>query len=94
VNFFTGKRPGMPFQTSMSRLADHSATRLASSCWLLKLSPSPASCLLVCAVMVFSVSIVYVVNLLFPYAAVAVMTFITLPCGTSKSILWGFKKRI
>jgi len=22
------------------------------------------------------------------------MTFITLPCGTSKSILWGFKKRI
>ena len=39
-------RPGIPFQTSMSRAARHSATELANSCWLLKLSPSLASCLL------------------------------------------------
>src|SRR5205823_4355974 len=34
--------------------------RPARSCWLLKLSPSPASCLLANAVMLFSASIVYV----------------------------------
>ena len=45
----------MPFQTSTSRSAGHSAARLASSCWLLKLSPSPASCLLANAVMLFCV---------------------------------------
>src|SRR5439155_901167 len=69
VNFLTGVRPGMPFQTSISRSAGHSATRLDSSCLLLKLSPSPASCLVACAVMLFSVSIVYVVISLFPCAA-------------------------
>src|SRR5437667_8893934 len=65
VNFFTGVWPGMPFQTSTSRSVGHSATRLTSSCWLLKLSPSPASCLVACAVMLFSVSIVYVFISLF-----------------------------
>src|SRR5437667_661206 len=66
VNFLTGVRPGMPFQTSISRSAGHSATRLANSCWVLKLSPSPASCLVGNAVMLFSVSIVYVFISLFP----------------------------
>src|SRR3989454_4856341 len=65
VNFFTGASPGMPFRTSVSRSAGHSATKLANSCWLLKLSPSPASCLLANAVMLFSVSIVYVFISLF-----------------------------
>src|SRR6266567_4726791 len=65
ANFLTGVRPGMPFQTSISRSAGHSATRLASSCWLLKLSPSPASCLVACAVMLFSLSLVYVFISLF-----------------------------
>jgi hypothetical protein len=37
-----------------------------AGCWLLKVSPSPAACLLPCAVMLFSVSIVYVVISLFP----------------------------
>src|SRR5881628_455256 len=32
VNFLTGVRPGIPFQTSTSRSVGHSATRLASSC--------------------------------------------------------------
>src|SRR5437899_11721568 len=31
VNFLTGVRPGIPFQTSTSRSVGHSATRLASS---------------------------------------------------------------
>jgi hypothetical protein len=44
----------MPFQTSISRSAGHSATRLASSCWVLKISPSPASCVLANALMLFS----------------------------------------
>src|SRR2546422_8575150 len=67
VNFLTGARPGIPFQTSTNRSVGHSATRLASSCWLPKLSPSPASCLVACAVMLFSVSIVYVFISLFPW---------------------------
>src|SRR5439155_11243617 len=66
VNFLTGVRPGIPFQTSTSRSVCHSATRLASSSWLLKPSPSPASCLVGNAVMLFSVSIVYVFISLFP----------------------------
>src|SRR5262245_46034290 len=65
ANFLTGVTPGMPFQTSISRSAGHSATRLPSSCWLLKLSPSPASCLLANAVMLFSASIVNVFISLF-----------------------------
>ena len=40
VNFFTGVRPGMPFQTSSSLLAGQSATRLANSCWRLNVSAS------------------------------------------------------
>src|SRR5450432_890444 len=44
VNFLTGVRPGIPFQTSISRLASQVAARSASSCWLPKASPSPASC--------------------------------------------------
>src|SRR5437867_38129 len=88
VNFFTGASPGMPFQTSISRSAGHSATRLANSCWLLKLSPSPASCLVANAVMLFSVSIVYVFICAFLCAAgLAVTTFITPVGGRSKSIL-------
>src|SRR2546430_12079776 len=66
ANFLTGVTPGMPFQISTNRSAGHSATRLASSGWVLKLSPSPASCLLVNAVMLFSASIVYVFISLFP----------------------------
>ena len=87
VNFLTGVRPGIPFQTSTSRSVGHSATRPASSCWLPKLSPSPASGLVACAVMLFSVSIVYVFISLFPWPRVAVTTFITPVGGTSKSIL-------
>src|SRR3989441_7402677 len=87
VNFLTGVRPGIPFQTSTSRSAGHSATRLASSCWLLKLSPSPASGLVACAVMLFSVSIVYVFISLFPWPRVAVTTFITPVGKRSKSIV-------
>src|SRR5436309_9401686 len=70
VTFLAGGRPGIPLQTSISRSAGHSATTLASSCWLLKLSPSPASCLLANAVMLFSVSIVYVFISLFPWPRV------------------------
>jgi len=58
VNFLTGVRPGIPFQTSISRLASQVAARSASSSWLPKASPSPASCWLPCAVMLFSLSIV------------------------------------
>src|SRR2546425_1074276 len=88
LNFLTGARPGMPFQTSISRSVGHSATRLANSCWVLKLSPSPASCLVACAVMLFSVSIVYVFIFAFLCAAgLAVTTFITPVGGRSKSIL-------
>src|SRR5881628_801088 len=93
VNFLTGVRPGIPFQTSTSRSAGHSATRLASSCWLLKLSPSPASCFVACAVMLFSVSIVYVFISLFPWPRLAVTTFITPGGKRSKSIL-GAAERI
>src|SRR2546426_6877984 len=88
ANFLTGVRPGIPFQTSTSRSVCHSATRLASSCWLLKLSPSPASGLVACAVMLFSASIVYVFIFAFLCAAgLAVTTFITPVGGRSKSIL-------
>jgi hypothetical protein len=51
-----------------------------------KLSPSPAYCLLACAVMLFSVSIVYVV-IAVPWPLVAVMTSITQIGARSKSIL-------
>jgi hypothetical protein len=66
VNFLTGVRPGIPFQTSISRLAGQLATRLASSCWLANISPSKSACWLPSAVMLFSASIVYVVISLFP----------------------------
>src|SRR6202040_3121326 len=57
VNFLTGVRPGMPFQTSISRLAGHLAARSASSCWLANISPSKSDCWLPRAVMLFSASI-------------------------------------
>src|SRR5450432_774258 len=69
VNFLTGVRPGIPFQTSISRLASQVAARSASSSWLAKASPSPASCSLPCAVMLFSWSIVYVFIFAFLCAA-------------------------
>src|SRR5436309_14110571 len=93
VTFLAGGRPGIPLQTSISRSAGHSATTLASSCWLRKLSPSPASCLVANAVMLFSVSMVYVFIFAFLCAAgLAVTTFITPVGGRSKSILRASKR--
>ena len=57
VNFLTGVRPGMPFQTSISRLAGQVAARSASSFWLANISPSKSACWLPRAVMLFSASI-------------------------------------
>src|ERR1700730_1773330 len=91
VNFLTGVRPGIPFQTSISRLAGHLAARSASSFWLANISPSKSACWLRRAVMLFSASIVNVVILLLLTAA-AVMAFITPKPGTSKSILRILKK--
>src|SRR5713101_1196318 len=51
VNFLTGARPGIPFQTSISRLAGHLAARSASSCWLANISPSKSACWLPRALM-------------------------------------------
>ena len=64
VNFFTGVRPGMLFQTSISRPVGQFAANPASSCWLLNLSPSPASCSVPHAVMLFSLSMLNVILLL------------------------------
>src|SRR6266849_1269622 len=87
VNFLTGLRPGIPFQTSISRLAGHLAARSASSCWLANISPSKSACWLPRALMLFSASIrnVAIVSLLL--TAVAVTTFITLFPNTSKTNL-------
>src|SRR5437879_1785728 len=60
VNFLTGVRPGMPFQTSISRLAGHLAARSASSFWLANISPSKSACWLPRSVMLFSASILNV----------------------------------
>jgi hypothetical protein len=60
VNFLTGVRPGMPFQTSISRLAGHLAARSANSCWLANISPSKFACRLSRAVMPFSASMLNV----------------------------------
>src|ERR1700681_668814 len=60
VNFLTGVRPGIPFQTSISRLAGHLAARSASSFWLANISPSKSACWLPRAVMQFSASILNV----------------------------------
>src|SRR5260370_6334090 len=91
VNFLTGVRPGIPFQTSISRLAGHLVARSASSCWLPNISPSKSACWLPRALMLFSASIVNVVILLLLTAA-AVMAFITPKPGTNKSILRILKK--
>src|SRR6266516_4131685 len=88
VNFLTGVRPGMPFQTSTSRSAGHLVARSASSCWLANISPSKSACwLLPSAVMLFSASIKYVVISFFLGRRVGGDTFITPLGGTSKSIL-------
>jgi len=57
----------MPFQTSISRSVGHSATRLASSVDWRRIRPRLLPACWACAVMLFSVSIVYVVILLFLY---------------------------
>src|SRR5262245_40101582 len=87
LNFFTGVRPGMPFQTSTSLLAVHLAARSDSSCWLAKISPSKSDCWLSRAVMLFSASIRNVVICFSFVPPVAVMTSITLVGKESNSIL-------